>query len=51
MPISGRPVPFHISTLKNASKNEEGDFIYLRLNFLTPGQGVGKKDNLVSFDL
>ncbi|KAK9470440.1 FACT complex subunit-domain-containing protein [Dipodascopsis tothii] len=46
VPISGRPVPFHISTLKNASKNEEGEYVYLRLNFLTPGQGVGRKDNL-----
>jgi len=40
-------VPFHISTLRNASKNDEGDYIYLRLNFLTPGQGIGKQDTLV----
>lgn len=47
VPIFGRPVPFHIATLKNVSKNDEGDFTYLRINFLSPGQGVGRKDDLV----
>ena len=47
VPIYGLPVPFHISTLRNASKNDEGDYVYLRLNFLTPGQGIGKQDALV----
>ncbi|EMR08097.1 hypothetical protein PNEG_03537 [Pneumocystis murina B123] len=51
VPIYGRPVPFHISTLKNVSKNDEGEFVYLRLNFLTPGQGVGKKDDMPFDDL
>lgn len=46
VPIFGRPVPFHIATLKNVSKNDEGDFTYLRINFLSPGQGVGRKDEL-----
>jgi nucleosome binding factor SPN SPT16 subunit len=46
VPVYGIPVPFHISTLRNASKNDEGDFVYLRLNFLTPGQGIGKQDAL-----
>ncbi|EPY53715.1 FACT complex component Spt16 [Schizosaccharomyces cryophilus OY26] len=46
LPIFGRPVPFHISSLKNASKNDEGSFVYLRLNFLSPGQIGGKKDEL-----
>ncbi|KAF8468318.1 FACT complex subunit-domain-containing protein [Kalaharituber pfeilii] len=46
VPIMGRPVPFHISTLKNVSKNEEDNFTYLRINFLSPGQGVGRKDDL-----
>ncbi|KAK9376767.1 FACT complex subunit-domain-containing protein [Lipomyces chichibuensis] len=46
VPICGRPVPLHISTLKNASKNDEGEYVYIRLNLLTPGQGVGKKDDL-----
>ncbi|EEB07329.1 FACT complex component Spt16 [Schizosaccharomyces japonicus yFS275] len=44
LPIFGRPVPFHISTLKNVSKNDEGDYVYIRLNFITPGQVGGKKD-------
>ncbi|KAG4304385.1 hypothetical protein PORY_002095 [Pneumocystis oryctolagi] len=51
VPIYGRPVPFHILTLKNASKNDEGEYVYLRLNFLTPGQGVGKKDDMPFDDI
>ncbi|KAJ9066835.1 FACT complex subunit spt16 [Entomophthora muscae] len=46
VPINGLAVPFHISTLKNASKNDEGEYVYLRLNFLTPGQGVAKKEDM-----
>ncbi|KAI9656979.1 MAG: FACT complex subunit spt16 [Alyxoria varia] len=45
LPVMGRPVPFHINTVKNASKNDEGGYTFLRLNFLSPGQGVGKKDD------
>lgn len=45
LPIMGRPVPFHINTIKNASKSDENDFAYLRINFLSPGQGVGRKDD------
>jgi nucleosome binding factor SPN SPT16 subunit len=45
VPIMGRPVPFHINTIKNASVNDEGDFVFLRINFLSPGQGVGRKDD------
>lgn len=45
IPIMGRPVPFHINTIKNASKSDEGEYAYLRLNFLSPGQGVGRKDD------
>lgn len=45
VPVMGRPVPFHINTIRNASRNEEGDFTYLRINFLSPGQGVGRKDD------
>lgn len=45
LPIMGRPVPFHINTIKNASKSDEGDFAFLRINFLSPGQGVGRKDD------
>jgi nucleosome binding factor SPN SPT16 subunit len=41
----GRPVPFHINTIKNASKSDEGEWSFLRVNFLSPGQGVGRKDD------
>lgn len=45
LPILGRPVPFHINTIKNASKSDEGDWSFLRINLLSPGQGVGRKDD------
>ncbi|KAH9842336.1 FACT complex subunit SPT16 [Rhodofomes roseus] len=45
LPIHGFAVPFHINTIKNVSKNEEGDFTYLRVNFQTPGQLAGKKED------
>lgn len=45
LPIMGRPVPFHIHTIKNASHTPEQDFTSLRVNFLSPGQGVGRKDD------
>ena len=45
LPIMGRPVPFHINTIKNASKSDEGEWSYLRINFLSPGQGVGRKED------
>jgi nucleosome binding factor SPN SPT16 subunit len=45
LPIMGRPVPFHINTIKNASKSDEGEWSFLRINFLSPGQGVGRKDD------
>ena len=45
LPIMGRPVPFHVNTIKSASKNDEGEFAYLRINFLSPGQGVGRKED------
>ena len=44
LPIYGRPVPFHINSYKNGSKNEEGEYTYLRLNFHSPGTaGISKK--------
>jgi FACT complex subunit SPT16 len=46
LPIIGRPVPFHINTIKNASTTAEGEYTSLRINFLSPGQGVGRKDDL-----
>ncbi|KAG1891871.1 FACT complex subunit-domain-containing protein [Suillus fuscotomentosus] len=47
LPVHGFAVPFHINTIKNASKNDEGDYTYLRINFQTPGQLAGKKDDTV----
>ncbi|KAJ1970019.1 FACT complex subunit spt16, partial [Dimargaris xerosporica] len=46
LPIYGMAVPIHISTIKNVSKSEEGRYLLLRVNFVTPGQVVGKKENL-----
>lgn len=45
--MHGFAVPFHINTIKNVSKNDEGDYTYLRINFQTPGQLAGKKDDTV----
>lgn len=50
VPIMGRPVPFHINTIKNASRTDEGEFTCLRINFLSPGQGVGRKDGDQPFE-
>jgi nucleosome binding factor SPN SPT16 subunit len=47
LPVHGFAVPFHINTIKNVSKNDEGDFTYLRVNFQTPGQLAGKKEDTV----
>ena len=51
LPIMGRAVPFHINTIKNASTTSDptsadgSKATYLRINFLSPGQGVGRKDD------
>ncbi|KAI0080592.1 FACT complex subunit SPT16 [Panus rudis PR-1116 ss-1] len=45
LPIHGFAVPFHINTIKNVSKNDEGEFTFLRVNFQTPGQLAGKKED------
>lgn len=48
LPINGYATPFHINTIKNVSKNEEGEYTYLRINFQSPGQIAGKKEDTVS---
>ena len=48
LPVFGLAVPFHISTLKNVNKTDEGEYTYLRINFLTPGQASGKKEDMVN---
>jgi len=44
LPIYGIAVPFHLNTIKNVSKSDEGEWVYLRFNFTTPGQATVKKD-------
>ncbi|AMD22447.1 HGR108Wp [Eremothecium sinecaudum] len=51
LPIYGRPVPFHINSYKNGSKNEEGEYTYIRLNFHSPGtSGVSKKTEELPYE-
>lgn len=53
IPISGRPVPFHINSYKNGSKNEEGEYTYIRLNFHSPGAGgslASKKEGEIPYE-
>lgn len=45
LPVNGFATPFHINTIKNASKSEEGEYTYLRINFNSPGQIAGKKED------
>lgn len=47
LPIQGQIVPFHVSTIKNVSKNEEGKHFYLRINFLHPGVGIIKDSKYI----
>jgi nucleosome binding factor SPN SPT16 subunit len=42
LPILGALVPFHISTIKSVNKTEEGHKAFLRINFYSPGQALGK---------
>lgn len=57
LPIMGRPVPFHLSTIRNAnttndfSRADERGFVYLRINFCFPGRtGQSQKHNAESFE-
>jgi nucleosome binding factor SPN SPT16 subunit len=45
LPINGYAVPFHIKSIKNAIKQEEGDYTTIRVMFITPGQLTGKKED------
>ena len=40
--VAGVPTPFHISTIKNVSKSEEGDYAYLRTNLNFPGKFLSR---------
>ncbi|KAJ7314893.1 FACT complex subunit-domain-containing protein [Mycena albidolilacea] len=50
LPIHGFAAPFHINTTKNASKNDEAEFTFLRINFQTPGQLAGRKEDTLFED-
>jgi len=41
-PINGMSVPFHISTLKNATVTDERKVSFLRINFFTPNDKAAK---------
>ncbi|KAL7575718.1 hypothetical protein ACA910_003052 [Epithemia clementina (nom. ined.)] len=43
LPISGIPVPFHISTIKNVVMPEADNATLLRINFYTAGVALGKE--------
>ncbi len=44
LPVFGMAVPFHISTIKNLSMNEEPGKVFLRINFFTPGGTFGRAE-------
>mmetsp|Transcript_26121 Transcript_26121/g.46438 ORF Transcript_26121/g.46438 Transcript_26121/m.46438 type:complete len:816 (+) Transcript_26121:4504-6951(+) len=44
VPLHKQLVPFHVSTIKNVSKNEEGNYCYLRINFFHQGMGNLMRD-------
>ena len=46
LPISGRPIPFHINTFRSGSTTDEGKYVYLRLNFNSPDSLMTKRDNV-----
>lgn len=57
LPIMGRPVPFHLSTVRNAnttkdfSRADGREFVYLRINFCFPGRtGQSQKYSANSFE-
>ena len=56
LPINGRSVPFHISTIKNISMPEQDRATWMRINFFIPGVALGKDvaknvQQLVRYDL
>ena len=41
LPLFGYSVPFHVSTIRNITHNQEGERSYVRVNFVAPGAGFG----------
>jgi nucleosome binding factor SPN SPT16 subunit len=44
LPVHGFAAPFHISTIKNISRSEEGAYVYLRMNFFYPGASINRNE-------
>jgi nucleosome binding factor SPN SPT16 subunit len=40
LPINGRSVPFHVSTIKSVTRPEEDKATWMRVNFFVPGASV-----------
>jgi nucleosome binding factor SPN SPT16 subunit len=40
LPINGRSIPFHVSTIKNISRPDEEKATWMRVNFFIPGSSV-----------
>lgn len=47
----GRFVLFYVNIIKNVSKSDEGEWLFLCINFLLFGQGVGCKDDQLFEDV
>ncbi|KAJ3218860.1 FACT complex subunit spt16 [Dinochytrium kinnereticum] len=43
-------LPKNVDQLRTLVKHEEGEITYLRFNFLTPGQSIGKKEAVQPFE-
>jgi len=41
LPLFGYSVPYHVSTIRNITHNQEGERSYVRVNFVAPGAGFG----------
>jgi len=46
VPINGRPVPFHINTFRSGNTTDEGQYVFLRLNFNSPDSTMAKRDDV-----
>ena len=44
LPLYGLMVPFHISTVKTASSQQDGGHSFIRVIFNVPGAGFGPQD-------
>ena len=50
VPMNNRMIPFHVNTVKNVSKAEEGQYSFLRINFHLPtGTGITSSLTNITF--